>query len=285
MFTAKIENKKKEILELTQNESDFQVVSIEGLNPPNAQINRSTAVGLDGSKFNSARLEERNIVITLKLNGNIEENRLTLNKYFSTKQWCKFYYKNTHRDVYIEGYIESNEYGLFNKSETMQISIVCPYPYFKDAQTIVDDISKAIGAFKFPFAISSSGIPFSTIDTSKITNVQNNSESETGVIIEINILGNVNRIQIVSVTSGEKFTLNYTFQENDKVIIDTNKGEKSITLIRDGTEINIFTSIVKGSTFFQLGIGDNYFSYLVDSGLNDELIQVIFKHYFLYGGV
>lgn len=286
MFTAKIENAKNNILELTQNESNFQVVSIEGLNPPNAQINRSTAVGLDGSKYNSARLQERNIVITLKLNGNIEENRLNLYRYFSTKGWCKFYYKNEHRNVFIEGYIETVECDLFTKAEIMQISILCPYPYFKDAQIIVDDISKALAAFKFPFAINiTAPIPFSTIDTSKLTNVYNDSESETGVIIEISLLGNVNKIQVVCVTTGERFTINYNFEANDKVVINTNRGEKSITLIRDGVETNIFTSIVKGSTFFQLGIGDNYFSYLVDSGLNDELITIVFKHYFLYGGV
>lgn len=285
MFTAKIENSKNEILELTQNESNFQIVSIEGLNPPNAQINRNTVYGIDGSKFNSAYLNERNIVIMLKLNGDVEENRLNLYRFFRTKNWCKFYYKNERRNVYIEGYIETAECNLFAKAEIMQISIICPDPYFKDAQMIIDDISKTLAAFEFPFGITSSGIEFSTIDSSKITNVYNNSESETGVIIEVNILDSVNRIQIVSVTTGERLTLNYSFIANDKVIINTNKGEKSITLIRDGAERNIFTSLLKGSAFFQLALGDNHFSYLVDSGLNDELIKIVFKHYFVYGGV
>ena len=71
MFTLKIENIKNTILELTQNESNYQILSVKGLNPPNAQINRSTIAGLDGSKCNSSKLEERNIVITLKLNGDI----------------------------------------------------------------------------------------------------------------------------------------------------------------------------------------------------------------------
>ena len=100
MFTLKIENIKNNILELTQNENKYQVLSVKGLNPPNAQINRSTVAGLDGSKFNSSKLEERNIVITLKLNGEIETNRIDLYKFFNTKQWCKIYYKNESRDVY-----------------------------------------------------------------------------------------------------------------------------------------------------------------------------------------
>lgn len=285
MFTLKIENIKNTILELTQNEDKYQVLSVKGLNPPNAQINRSTVAGLDGSKFNSSKLEERNIVITLKLNGDIETNRINLYKYFNTKQWCKIYYKNENRDVYIEGYVETCECDFFTNNEIMQISIICPNPYFKGMEEIVDDISKSIAAFEFPFAIDSTGIEFSTIDNSKITNVYNNSESETGVIIVIDVLNNCDKIQIKNVSTGETFTLNYNFLEDDKITIDTNKGSKSISLLRNAQTINLFSGLTSDSTFFQLSIGDNYFSYLVDNGTNDDAIHIVFKHYTLYGGV
>lgn len=285
MFTLKIENIKNTILELTQNEDKYQVLSVKGLNPPNAQINRSTVAGLDGSKFNSSKLEERNIVITLKLNGDIETNRINLYNYFNTKQWCKIYYKNESRDVYIEGYVETCECDLFTNNEIMQISIICPNPYFKGMEEIVDDISKSIAAFEFPFAIDSTGIEFSRIDNSKITNVYNNSESETGVIIVIDVLNNCDKIQIKNVSTGETFTLNYNFLEDDKITIDTNKGSKSISLLRNAQTINLFSGLTSDSTFFQLSIGDNYFSYLVDNGTNDDAIHIVFKHYTLYGGV
>lgn len=286
MFTCKIENTKNNILTLTQNEEDYQIISITGLTPPSAQINISKIAGLDGSRFNSSTLNERNIVITLKLNGDVERNRINLYSFFRNKEWCKFYYKNGTRDVYIEGYVESFDGDLFTNKEIMQISILCPNPYFKNAAEIVDDISKELAQFEFPFAINTNDpIPFSTIDTTRITNVNNESESETGVIIEIDVLNSVNKIQINNVSTGERFTLNYNFLENDKIIIDTNKGNKSVTLIRNATNINLFTSIVRGSTFFQLNIGDNFFSYLIDSGDNDDAVHIVFKHYHLYGGV
>lgn len=297
MFTLKIENVKHDILELTHNEGNYQVVSVTGLNPPNAQINRSTVAGMDGAKFNSSKLEERNIVITLKLNGDIEANRINLYRYFNAKQWCKIYYKNESRDVYIEGYVETVECNLFANNEQMQISIICPNPYFKGLEEIVDDVSKVIEMFEFPFAHGAKGatfeantttdnaIPFSELDLSKVTNVLNDSESETGMIIEVEFLGTVNKLRIVNTGTGEAFTLNYKFIENDKLVIDTNKGNKSIKLIRNSQEINIFNSLVKGSTFFQLSIGDNYFSYLADNGSSDESIAIRFKHYTIYGGV
>lgn len=286
MFTLQIQNVKNEMITLTQDESNYQVFQVDGLNPPKAQINLSQIAGLDGSQFNSSKLETRNIVIYIKLNGNIEKNRLYLNTFFSTKHKCKIFYKNESRNVYIEGFVESNQYTSFTNNEIVQVSIICPNPYFKNVDEIVDDISKAIAAFHFPFAINiGDPIPFSTLDTSKTTNVYNDSESETGVIIEVDFYGSVNTLLIRNTETGEAFTLNYPFKSNDQIIIDTNKGEKSITLIREGSKYNIFTAIRKGSTFFQLSIGDNFFSYLADNGQSDELVHIVFKHYTLYEGV
>ena len=300
MFKCKIENVKNNILTLTQDESNYQVLSITGLNPPNAQINTSTVAGLDGSKFNSSKLNNRNIVITLKINGDIEANRINLYKYFSTKEWCKFYYENEHRNVYIDCYVENFECDLFVKDEIAQISLICPNPYFKDMEEIIDDISKALAAFEFPFAHGSKGatnpsvpkdtstdnaIPFSTIDMSRITNVYNDSESETGVIIELDVMGTVSTIQIRDTGTGDTFTLDYKFVNNDKIIIDTNKGQKSVKLIRNAVTTNLFTAVRKGSVFFQLSIGDNFFGYTADSGASDDSIHIVFKHYSVYRGV
>lgn len=286
MFTLKIENTKGNIIRLTQNESKFQVLSVEGLNPSNAQINTTTVVGMDGSKFNSSKLLERNIVIQVKLNGDIERNRIKLYKYFNTKQWCKIYYTNKNRNVYIEGYIETVEVSPFSDKETMQISIICPDPYFKSLDEIIEDISKALAIFEFPFSIEkSSPIPFSEIDKTKITNVKNESESEVGMIIEVEFLSNVEKLMIKNTTTGESLTLNSTFLSNDKVTINTNKGNKSIKLLRDGVIYNIFNTLQQGSTFFQLDLGDNFFSYLVDDGDGDSKVTIKFRHYTIYGGV
>lgn len=302
MYVCKIENTKHDVLTLTQNESDFQVVSIDGLYPPQAQINRSNVAGMDGSKFNSSKLNERAIVITLKICGDIEANRIKLYSYFNTKQWCKFYYKNGTRDVYIEGWTETHNVPQFTNNEIAQITILCPNPYFKAVDEIIDDVSKIIEKFEFPFAFGANGatninvsdttdnaIVFSEIDTTRVTNVINDSETQTGLIINVEFLKDVKKLLIKNTGTGDEFILDRTkyggFIEGDKVVIDTNKGSKSITLIRDAQEINIFPSLKKGSVFFQLDIGDNYFSYLADDGVNDDGIAITFKHYTVYGGV
>ena len=284
MFICKVENTRNNILTLTQNEDNFQVLKITGLNPPKAQINTTKMATLDGKKFNSSTLNERNIVITVKLNGDVEKNRIRLYSFFRPKEWCKFYYKNNSRNVFIEAYTENVECDLFTDNETMQISLLCPEPYFKDVQEIIDDISKILSKFEFPFSIDEDGIEFSTLDTSKITNVHNSSEMDTGVIVDIDIYSHIEKLLIKNTSTGETLTLNYQFQSNDKVTINTNKGHKSIKLIRNAETINIFSAIEKGSTFFRLNIGDNFFSYLADDGENDSFVHIVFKRNTLYGG-
>ena len=140
--------------------------------------------------------------------------------------------------------------------------------------------------FKFPFSINiDEPIFFSQIETDKITNILNNSESETGLIINADFSGVVKKFEIRNTSTGEQLILDYSFNENDILKIDCNKGSKSIIVIRNGIEINLIPYLRKGSKFFQLSIGDNKFSYLADDGSTDQLVNVRFKHYNVYRGV
>jgi len=300
MFTLKIENSRNDTIELTHNESEYQVISVEGLNPPKAQINTSTIVGLDGSRFNSSKLENRNIVIQVRLNGDIETNRNNLYKYFITKESCTVYYSNSIRDVYIKGYVESVEVSPFTDNEIMQISIICPQPYFKDMEEIIADISSTLSAFVFPFSMGSNGATnpqvtsvsatdnakaFSTVNTTSSRNVNNVSASETGVIVEVDFKGNVSSLLIRNTRNGQTITINHSFIENDKLIINTNKGEKSVKLIRNGVTTNLLSKIARGSTFFVLDPGDNLFNYLADNGDHNEIVFILFRYNTIYRGV
>ena len=286
MYTAKVQNSGGEILTLTQNERNWQVISIAGLNPPPSQINTTNIAGLDGAKFNSSKLNTRNIVIMLKINGEVERNRQYLYNFFRTKENCIFYFANQNRNVSIRGYVETVECDLFSSREIMQASIICPNPYFQSVAEIVSDVSDEAAAFSFPFSINiGSPIPFSVFVEGRITNIQNNSESETGMLIQIDFTGSVNSIKIQNTDTGESMTLNYAFLANDKVFINTKKGEKSIRLLRDGVETNLFSAMAQGSVFFQLHIGDNHFGYSADSGASDSHVSIIFTYSNVYRGV
>lgn len=286
MYQASIENSKGDSLQLTGDEANYQILNIEGLNPPQAQVNFTNIAGMDGAKFNSAKLQTRELVITIKINGNAEANRLRLYQVFPTKEQVTFYYSNSTRDVFIKGYVNSCEVNPFSRSEQMQISIICPQPYFKDMNEIITDISDITALFEFPFSINlNEPIPFSAFKSGKISTVFNTSDVQTGVMIQIDISSSVNDIRIVNTVTGDFFELNYAFQAGDRVTINTNSGEKSVQLLRNGETLNIFSAIVTGSTFLQLEPGINSLGYRVDNGANDQYANIFFSFYSMYRGV
>ena len=286
MYTVRIKNIRDEEITLTDQQTRYQVIKITGLNPPKAQINTAAGANIDGAIFNSARLNTRNIVLTVVINGEVEENRQNLYRFFQTKNLCTFYFANQNRDVFIEGYVDNIECDLFQKHERMQISIICPQPYFKAVDEIVNDMSSVTGTFVFPFAIDyDDPVPFSEYETLRTTDVFNASDSSTGIIIEASFRESVSDLVIQNIDTGEAFSLSYSFLAGDRVIINTNQGHKSVTLIRGGVSSNICAAVQVGSTFFQLAIGSNNFGYLADNGDKNNSVSVVIRHNTLFRGV
>ena len=59
--------------------------NIQKIVSANANINTSTYANGDGSAFNSSKIPNREIVITVYINGDVSQNRLKLYKYFRNK--------------------------------------------------------------------------------------------------------------------------------------------------------------------------------------------------------
>jgi hypothetical protein len=187
-FTLKIENTKGELFELTHNTKDYVVADIQGLTRTPTAINTSACAGIDGSFFNSARIEQRNIVIDLILRGDIEGNRQRLYRIFPAKTPCTVYFKNWNRDVKIKGYVETLEGDIFAVREQMRISIICPKPYWQDMQTIYTEMSNIVNRFSFPFSIEADHpIPISAYGDPGCTIIDNPGDVETGFICRIKI--------------------------------------------------------------------------------------------------
>lgn len=281
MFTLKIENRFGDVLELTHNKN-YVVTSVEGLNPPKAKINLSDVVGMDGSLFNSSKVEARNIVLTVRPNEPVEKNRLALYKYVQSKQWCKIYYSNGSLDVQIEGYVEAIETSLFKLPQSIQISILCPQPYFEGLNEIFNDISSLLANFEFPFAIEADGIEFSYINHDVLSTVVNHGDVETGLSIYITARGEVVN-PVIYDNYGGKFAINLTLSEGEQIVINTNSGKRSVKLISGVGKENIINKVQKNPKWFTLYPGENIFSYDAESGV--DFMSIVFRHRTKYGGV
>jgi hypothetical protein len=283
MFTLTVENKRGQQLQLT-NSKTMKIVRVDGLTPSNATVNLSNLVSDDGSLYNSSKVNERNMVIYVRLLSDVENQRQLLYRYFQTKQWCKIYYKNNNRNVYIEGYVEAIEGDFFTQSQEIQISIVCPKPYFKGLHDIHFDMSSTLAMFEFPFSIDEEGIEFSKIEQTVVATVNNTGDVECGVKIEFMATGTVRNPMIWSVGDYNKyFKINIEMQSGDKININTNKGEKSVTLTRHGITTDIMNLIDRYSDWFILDVGENQFTYECEYGNEDFYCTFLLSE--LFGGV
>ena len=280
MFTLKIENTKGEIFELTNDETNYAVVGVSGLTRPDTTVNTSSGV-TDGEYYNSSKVGMRNIVIDILLRGEIETNRQRLYKIFPLKTTCTVYFKNYNRDVKIKGYVEVLDGDLFVEQEQIQISIICPQPYFESLKTLYTELSKIMRLFEFPFCIAEP-IPFSEKRNLPLCSILNNGDTTCGVILTISITGEVSDLKIYNTATQQFFGLDYEFQENDQITINTQSGQKNISLIRDGETINLLSSMQAGSSWIQLATGINNFTFTADGA---DFVKIIFATVELYGGV
>ena len=285
MYTLKIENTNGEIFELTHDFSDYYVTKVDGLTPPATTINTAKAGIIDGTFFNSASVEERNIVISLTINGDIEANRQKLYRIFPRKTACTVYFKNSNRDVKIKGYVETIECDPFVMREKAQISIICPRPYFEDLATIYAELAATLSMFEFPFAIEEDNpIPFSEATDYPIAEIMNEGDAEAGCIISIEVNDTIQGIKIINTSTQQFFYLDSAFVDHDKITISTISGQMGVTRERGGTKTNILNYVGANSTWLRLAPGVNYFTYTIDDG-DTEDVEITFEATTLYGGV
>lgn len=277
-----VENNRGQTLNL-YNDPSYVVTRVDGLNPPTANINTAVTATFDGSSFKSSRVNERDIVIEIVLDGNIENARLNLYKYFKVKSKVTLYLKTQKRDVYTIGYVESFDCNQFEQKQKAQVSLICPFPYFIDVNSDITEFSITTDCFEFPFSIPAEGIPFSNTIINSTKSVINNGDVESGLIIQLHATSTVLNPKIYNEDTNEYFILNVEMHEGDDIIINTNKGEKGVAHIIDGLTTNIINKVEPGSSWFVIEPGDNIFLYSADE--YPENLRCTFVHSDKYGGV
>lgn len=281
----------------------FLIKSITGLGPVKANVNTTEVATNDGSMFNSARLSQRNIVIQMAFvntvyGEDIEEVRQKSYKYFPIKKNVELIIETDNRYVRTKGYIESNEPDIFSKQEGSQISIICPDPYFYSASedgNNITDFYSIDSVFEFPFSNESLSDPlliFGEIQIKTEGVITYHGDSEIGVMIYIHAIGPATNINIYNTETREVMSINTTKLEaltgkgivaSDDIIINTLKGEKSITLVREGVSYNILNCLDKNTDWFTLVKGDNIFAFTAESGVTN--LQFRIENKVIYEGV
>ena len=282
MYELKVKNDKGEVLNLSTS-SNYNVYKITGLQPPSVVINSSVNATTDGSTVNSLRAGTRNIVLYMTLEGEVENSRINLYRYFPLKKRITLYFKNGSRDVCIEGYVEVIECDLFTSKQVAQISLLCPQPYFKAVDELITHFNEVTSLFEFPFSMPAEGVAISCITANVRKSIINTGDIPSGLIIELYAVGDVINPVVYDTFKRTNFRLRFTMKKGDRIVINTNTGSKTVTLTRDGVTSNIMGYMTPDSTWLTLESGDNVFTY--DSEGDNSNLQLSFTASVLYGGV
>lgn len=295
-----VTNFKGESLKLTltnPDESGLIVESIDGLGPTKANINSTELATMDGSIYNSARQEERNIVLNLIMMfaPTIEDARQKVYRYFPMKKLVNIKVETDNRYVETEGYVESNEPDIFSDEESTQISIICPDPFLYEVGMKEQRFSYVDPLFEFPFSNESTSeklIDFGRIRLDRRVTMTYKGDTDVGVVVTIHALGAVKNFSIFNVDTHEVIRINTDkvesitgkpFSKNDDILVSTVKGQKYVRLLRNGRYQNIIGALDRGSDWFQLTPGSNVFGFSAEEG--EENMIMMFNYKIAYGGI
>lgn len=262
----------------------FLISSIDGLGPTKANINTSELSLYDGSLYNSARLEPRNIVIKMIFSPapTIEEARLNTYKYFPIKKKVLLEFETDKRNAKIEGYVESNDPDIFSEQESNSISIICPDPYFYRNSDELESTSfvTVIPLFEFPYENEcedgvTPNTEFGSIIMNEVKTIVYNGDMDVGMTITINATGETGNIRITNYTSGEDLYISDNAVESitgspisagDRIVITTERGKKTCRLYRYGVSYNILNCLGRNPSWLRLQKGENQLRYNCSTG-------------------
>ena len=256
------------ILDLLHNEN-FYLIGVDGLTSVNADVAASTTPSMDGDTVNSIVAQPRTLAITLRFKQgvSVEAAKRIILSTIKPKLRGRLRMVDTGRTTEIAGLVTVIDMPRFSDAVVMQFQMHCSNPYWQDAEYIAFEVSRVLDSHYFTTSdddmlyFYEDGIVMGEYNTSMTQTYTNEGDVECGMLITIIALGDVVN-PVIYRSDGVFVGVDDTLAAGDQVVINTNKGEKSI--IKNG--VSVFSKVREGSTFFQLEVGDNELTINSDGG-------------------
>lgn len=271
-------------LDLLHNEF-FHLTHMDGLTEYASEIGAATTPNMDGDTVNTVRAQPRGIVLDMRVKdtASVEQAKRYIMRTIKPKQKGRLVFLKDDRETEIEGVVEAISMPRFEEDGvTMQVTLYCSLPYWQDVEDVLLEISRIIAMHYFPIdtgglAFPAEGIPLGEYDMNMTRTYTNDGDAECGLVITIIALAEAQNPTIYK-ADGSFIGVNDTMSAGDKIIINTNRGKKSIT--KNG--VNILNKIKAGSKFFQLETGDNELTVDTDGDTKGSVYFIVsFKRRFV----
>jgi hypothetical protein len=248
----------------------------------------------------STSLEERDIEIQGWVVAETEQDMATrkqlLNSFVNPRQQIQLEYLHYKLDFlpkqsirYTPNWSENNEVMC-----RFVITGVAPDPRWSDQEETTMPAAVTIPTFHFPLIIApqpheippeppypAGGVVFGYRQPSLFLTISNSSSVPVGMRIVFRAYGVLSNPRIINVRTGEYFGLNLGMHGGDNTTVITELGQKSVRGTIRGTEQNLFPYRDIGSSWLQLEVGDNVFTYAADDGIENLDIFIYYYNRYL----
>jgi Phage tail protein len=236
------------LLPLMDSSGGYAVEDIQGLDPVKATFVSSSQAQMDGAQLHNKRREPRNILMKLGLkpdyiNNSVASLRSNLYRYLMPKSTIIFsLYSDEVLWGITEAEVESFENNMFTADPEVDISLICYDPDFH--------------------APSPTLIESQTVTGITTQEIEYDGTSETGIKFTLTFPGTGGQIRLYNTRPdliGNMLDINGVFQANDILTVDTNQGQKAVTITRSGLIIPALYYLASGSSWINLVQGNNLF--------------------------
>jgi hypothetical protein len=243
-------------------ETDFiQIRNIDGLDPVKASVSTSPRGYVDGVTYTGSDVPARNIVLTIHPNPDwltwtFESLRRLIYQYFMPKRPVRLvFYSDDIGPVEISGIVEGVTVNQFSKDPELQVSVICPDPYFT--------------------ALNPTVVTGQTIRAGGVTTiVPYNGTVESGVIVKVTYTSGADPTSIgIQLGDPSLGYFNVAAAVNSTLYFEMSSipMQKFVQNINIGTGVidNLLSDVEDGSSWLVLQPGDNEFSVVTDQGVQD----------------
>jgi len=273
LFVKKDEyTQEKQEIEISS-KTHFSLLTINGLDIIENDFQTSISPYQDGVKVINRKIGAR--LINLDLEILCEDKRYFL-KFFKNSAEGKFYIKNVNNTVFIDYLVKSCKIVQENlcKNPILLLSLLCPYPYFKDVDDLGENILERVKLWSVPLVqLKNKDIVTDYKKFNSYLAFSNDGDVEIGVIITITSNDRVVSPKII-LDDNEFIEIDITVNINDVLEINTNKKNKYIKFNNQ----NILQKINVNSTFFQLSVGKHKIGYDAEEGKQFLNIYISRRH-------
>lgn len=212
-------------------------------------------------------------------------HRALLDKIFKKGELGHLSFTEGGKEKVIDYYVESVKTAGKDKPDVRYhvISLICPDPYFYDPDDIHVMLAQIIPNFQFIHEFSADGEEFG-YSRGVYENIFNETANEnigltivmSGDVDIVNpIIRHMNKDEFIQIGDRDnRFTLYVGYT----LIITTGVGNKHVYLVdRLGTRTEINYYMAEGSTFIQLGRGNNNIAYDAEEGKNGMTLDISYR--------